>query len=154
MLPILFHKLLQKADKFSIGNFGLSTAGAVFNFVCNKRNDRHISLQESESVRHSLLSDSAIPWTVVRQAPLSMGCSRQEHWSGLPFPPPGDPPNPGIKPTTLKSPALAGGYFTTGVTWETHIHNLKEALFSDSIKMYRQNVHYRHTHIHLLKNIY
>ena len=48
------------------------------------------------------------PWTVVCQAPLSMGFSRQEHWSGLPFPPPGDLSNPGIKPASLASPALAG----------------------------------------------
>ena len=40
-------------------------------------------------------------WTVARQAPLSMGFSRQEYWSGLPFPPPGDLPNPGIKPMSL-----------------------------------------------------
>ena len=40
----------------------------------------------------------ATPGTVARQAPLSMGFSRQEYWSGLPFPPPGDLPNPGIKP--------------------------------------------------------
>ena len=38
------------------------------------------------------------PWTVARQAPLSMGFPRQKYWSGLPFPPPGDLPNPGIKP--------------------------------------------------------
>ena len=44
---------------------------------------------------------------------LSMGFSRQEYWSGLPFPPPGDLPNPGIEPMTLVSPALAGGSFTT-----------------------------------------
>ena len=42
-------------------------------------------------------------WTIARQAPLSMGFSRQEYWNGLPFPPPGDLPHPGIKPT---SPAL------------------------------------------------
>ena len=41
------------------------------------------------------------PWTVVRQAPLSMGFSRQEYWSGLPCPPPGDLPNPGIEPRSL-----------------------------------------------------
>ena len=45
----------------------------------------------------------ATPWTLVRQAPLSMGFSKQEYWSGLPFPSPGDLPNPGIKPG---SPAL------------------------------------------------
>ena len=59
-------------------------------------------------------------WTVAHQAPLSMGFSRQEYWSGLPFPSPGDLPDPGIKPTSLTSPALAGGFFffkTTGATW-------------------------------------
>ena len=50
------------------------------------------------------------PWTIVCQAPLSMGFARQEYWSGLPFPSPGDLPNPGME---LMSPALAGGFFTT-----------------------------------------
>ena len=49
------------------------------------------------------------PRTAAHQAPLSIGFSRQEYWSGLPFPPPGDLPDPGIKPT---SPALAAGFFT------------------------------------------
>ena len=49
-------------------------------------------------------------WTVVCQAPLSMGFSRQEYWSGVQFPSPGDLPDPGIK---LASPALARGFFTT-----------------------------------------
>ena len=53
------------------------------------------------------------PWTVACQAPRSMVFSRQEYWSGLPFPSPGNLPNPGIKPTSLGSPALAGGVFTT-----------------------------------------
>ena len=59
----------------------------------------------------------ATPWTVAHQAPLSMGFSRQEYWSGLPCPPPGDLPNPGTKPTSLMPPALAGGFFTTSSTW-------------------------------------
>ena len=46
------------------------------------------------------------------------GFSRQEYWSGLSHPPPGDLPNPGIKPTSFKSPALAGRVFNTGATWE------------------------------------
>ena len=50
------------------------------------------------------------PWTVALQASLSMGFFRQEYWSGLPFPPPGDLPDPGIKPV---SSALAGGFFIT-----------------------------------------
>ena len=58
------------------------------------------------------------PWTLAHQVPLSMGFSRQEYWSGLPCPPPGDLPNPGIEPMSLTSPALAGEFFTTNVTWE------------------------------------
>ena len=60
-------------------------------------------------------------WTVARQAPLSTGFSRQEWCSGLTFPSPGDLPNSGIKPTSLMSPALAGGFFTTSTTWEVDI---------------------------------
>ena len=58
------------------------------------------------------------PWTVVLHAPLSVGFSRQGYWSGLPCPPPGDLPDPGIDPVSLRSPALAGGFFTTSATWE------------------------------------
>ena len=47
-----------------------------------------------------------------------MRFSKQEYWSGLPCPPPGDLPNPGIEPVSLMSPALAGGFFTTSATWE------------------------------------
>ena len=47
-----------------------------------------------------------------------MGFFRQEYWSGLPFPPPGDLPDPGIQPTSLMSPALAGVFLTTSATWE------------------------------------
>ena len=50
------------------------------------------------------------PWAVARQAPLSVGISRQEHWSGLPCPPPGDLPGPGIEPGSPAAPALAGGF--------------------------------------------
>ena len=60
------------------------------------------------------------PWTVVHQAPLSVGFSRQEYCSGLPCPPSGDLPDPGIEPTSLVSPALAGGFFTTSATGEAH----------------------------------
>ena len=52
----------------------------------------------------------AAPWPVACQVPLSMGSPRQEYWRGLPFPSPGDLPDPGIKPV---SPALAGRFFTT-----------------------------------------
>ena len=68
------------------------------------------------------------PWTVACQAPLSMRFSRQECWSGLPFPSPGDLSDPGIKPASRMSPALAGGFFTTSATWEVLV------LTSSSIK--------------------
>ena len=57
-------------------------------------------------------------WTIARQDARSLGFSRQECWSGLPCPPLGDLPYPGIKPVSLTSHALAGGFFTTGATWE------------------------------------
>ena len=60
----------------------------------------------------------ATPWTTTRQAPLSMEFCRQEYWSGSPCPLPGDLPEPEIKPVSLMSPALAGGFFTTSTTWE------------------------------------
>ena len=54
------------------------------------------------------------PWTVAHQAPLSMEFSRQEYWSGLPFPTPRDPPNQGIEPASPVFPALAGTFFFWG----------------------------------------
>ena len=56
---------------------------------------------------------SATPWTVARQAPLSMAFPWQEYWSERPFPPPGDLPDLEIEPVPLMSPAMAGGFFTT-----------------------------------------
>ena len=63
--------------------------------------------------------------TVVCQASLSMGLSRQEYCSGLPCPPPGDLPDPGVKPTSLLSPALAGRFFTASATWGAHLEHSK-----------------------------
>ena len=61
----------------------------------------------------------ATPWTVALQAPLSMGILQARmDWSGLPCPPPGDHPNPGIEPMSLRSPALADGFFNTRATRE------------------------------------
>ena len=54
----------------------------------------------------------ATPWTVACQAPLSKGFLRQECWNKLSFPPPGDLPDPGTKPSSAVSPALAGRFFT------------------------------------------
>ena len=61
---------------------------------------------ESEGISHSVVSDSATPWTVAHEAPLSMEFSWQEYRRGLPFPSPGDLPDPGIKPG---SPTLQAG---------------------------------------------
>ena len=61
-----------------------------------------------------------------------MGFSRQEYWSGLPFPIPGDHPNPGINPTSPVSPALAGRFFTTmppGKPFIAHVQNAEPGLF-------------------------
>ena len=99
---------------------GLCTCGL---YIC------HVSIRgEKYSTRHILSAYStracACPqlcltltlWTVTRQAPLSMGFSRQEYWSGLPFSSPGDP-DPGIEPV---SPALVGGLFTTEPPGKPH----------------------------------
>ena len=62
-------------------------------------------------------------WMVACQALLFMGFSRQEYWSGLPCPPPGNLPSPVIEPASLMSPVLVGGFFTTSATWEAiYIH--------------------------------
>ena len=69
------------------------------------------------------MSDSLWPpWTVAHQTPLSMGFSRQEYWSGLPFLPPQNLPDLGIEPTSLRSPALADRFFTTCATWEAQLN--------------------------------
>ena len=57
-------------------------------------------------------------WTVIRQAPLSMGFSRQEYWSWFPFHSPGDLPNPGSEPASPLSPALQADYLLTGPSWK------------------------------------
>ena len=79
-------------------------------YCCSNKHHRFVAWN---STNYS----SAIPWTVALQAPLFMGFPRQEYWNGLPFPSPGDPPDPGIDPA---SPALAGRFFTTA-TWEAPI---------------------------------
>ena len=99
----------------------------------------------------------ATPWTAAHRAPQSMGFSRQErwsgvplsptlgtlwmvarlefsrqeYWSGLPFPPARDLPDPGVEPVSLMSPALAGGFFTTRVTWKTLLWylNTRQSLY-------------------------
>ena len=67
--------------------------------------------REGEPLSHVRIF--AAQWTVARQAPLSMKISRQESWSGLSFPAPGELPNPGMEAKSFTSPALAGGFFTS-----------------------------------------
>ena len=73
---------------------------------------------------HSVVSDSFRPHGlyVAYQDPQSLGFSRQEYWSGLPFPSPGDLPDPGIEPISLMSPALAGEFFTA--TWKSWVRKI------------------------------
>ena len=79
--------------------------------VCARAHERALSCFSSVQLFMTL-------WTAAHQTPLSMGFSRQEYWTGLPRPPPGDLPDPGTKPASLKSPALAGRFFTTSATWK------------------------------------
>ena len=76
-----------------------------------------------------------ILWTVARKASLSMGFSRQECWSGLPFPSPGDLPLPGVEPASRIPPALAGGFFTTSATWEAPVEVYRSLLASPNIHL-------------------
>ena len=77
-----------------------------------------LPISEDVYVQLSRVQLLATPWTVAHQAPLSTGFSRQQYLSGLPFPSPGDLPNPGINFASLVSLALAGRVFTTGATWK------------------------------------
>ena len=103
--------------------------GFVYGFVIFKI---HLAIYHawfliSDSLYVYILSGNclfATPWTIAHQAPLSMGFSRQEYWHGLPFPPTGDLSDPGIKPVSLTSPALADRFFTTSPTWEALVKQL------------------------------
>ena len=84
--------------------------------------------KELKSTYSSLLGGMCVcvqlcvtPWTVAHQAPLFMGFSRQAYRSGLPFPPPGDLPDPGIEHASPAFLALAGGFFTTNATWASFL---------------------------------
>ena len=82
-----------------------------------KQNRKHTFLSYhlffASKCPQSIMFDSSVtPGTVAHEAALSMGFSRQEYWSGLPLPTPGDLPDPGIEPASLAPPALAGGFFT------------------------------------------
>ena len=80
----------------------------------------------------SVVSNSATPSTAAYQAPLSVGFSRQEYWSGWPFPSPGDLPDPGTEPVCLASPAPTGGLFTTATSGKPDFRILKRVAISFS----------------------
>ena len=88
---------------------------------------------------------SVILWTAAHQAPLSMGFSRQEYWSGEPSPLPGDLPDPWIEPESLKSPALTGRFFTTSATFAVLVQSLRGSVVCDSLRS-RGLQHARHPH--------
>ena len=93
-------------------NFIAATFDKFYKFLTNSQSsDNKNAIILAGCVCVCVRSLSCVPlfvtlWTVAHQAPLSTGFSRQEYWSGLPFPPPGDLPNPGIKPASPVSPAL------------------------------------------------
>ena len=95
--------------------------------------------QNVNIVKPSCVRLFATLWTIAHQAPLFIGFSRQEHWSEWACPPPGDLPDPGIKPESPTSPALAGGFFTTDATREATLTsfllchgNVKRCIFFPS----------------------
>ena len=106
-------------------------------FTTNITDGKKVSLPLLELVMfcnvHARLLQSCLilhnPMDFACQAPLSMGFSRQEYCSELPCPPPGDLPDPGIKLVSLRSPALAGKFFTASTTWEAHNRNTEVHIY-------------------------
>ena len=89
-------------------------------------------------------NSSATPRTVAHEACVSMECSRQEHWSGLPFPPPGDLSSSGTEPVSPAGPAFAGGFFTTEPpgkpeTWGTELKLPKSTI--DGLLIFLKSKH-------------
>ena len=119
------------------------------------------SVQQSDSVMHTrmcaLLSHVqlfATPWTVAHQAPLSMEFSRQEYWSGLPFPSPGDLSNPGTELASLVPPALTGSFFTTSPLQFSSVAQSCLTLFdpmdcsTPGLPVHHQLSEFTQTHVH------
>ena len=135
---LLFHcSLLAKVQKIACGfqylenhrGFPVKDLHHVLSWLLKSTHWRFI-LWDGKAVRSlcvcvlsrfSHVQLSVTIWTVAHQAPLSMEFSRQEYWSGLPCPPPGDLPDPGIEPKSLMSPALAGAFFTTSTACQAAI---------------------------------
>ena len=100
------NRIRESGDKVEMGLGG--------NGLWRSRDDMCVCMLS----RSSHVQFFVTPWTVACQAPPSMGFSRQEYWSGLPFPPLRDIPDPAIEPSSSMSPTLAGRFFTTSTTWE------------------------------------
>ena len=103
------------------------------------------------------MSDSVTLWTVAHQATLSMGFSRQEYWSGLPCPPPGDLLYPGIEPVSLTSPALASRFVTTKANWEVQFSSVTQSCptlcnsmncSTPGLPVHHQLLEFIQTHVH------
>ena len=76
------------------------------------------------------------PWTVAHQVPLSMGFSRQEYWSRLPWSPPGIFLTQELNSCLFMSPALAGGFFTTSATWEDHTETILLKIIKNYVSIF------------------
>ena len=116
--------------KFSAWRFicrGL-TVHKYKNILAKNKNLQWLSLHACMLSCFSHVRLFGTPWTIAHQATLSMGFSRQEYWSGLLFLSLGDLPSPGIEPTSLMSPALAGWFFTTVTTWQALVISGKREL--------------------------
>ena len=109
------HKMLELQWQVNMGIFGLCRVTSLSHSARDWAwcSPKHIQCVCAKSLQSC---PTVTSWTVVRQVPLSIGFSRQEYWSGLPFPPPGDLPDPGVEPISLTSPARADGFFTTSTT--------------------------------------
>ena len=101
-------------------------------YVCSvgKKKKKKITYvcEKSESVSCLVVSDPVTPWTVPTSPPLSMEFSRQEYWRGLPYSTPGNLPDPGIRPTSLASPALVGRFSTTAPPGQLELYNREEQI--------------------------
>ena len=116
------HWTTLSSEALSLGHISLLqkyTSSKNCTLVCVCVCLRAKSLHSGMLSHFSCVRLFATPWTVAWQPPLSMGFSRQEYWNGLPCPPLGDLPDPGVELTSLTSPAVVGGFFITGDTWET-----------------------------------
>ena len=128
----------------------LGTSGMCLSILCSdyyewQRYWQEGALESSRIIILLALSHVwllATPWTTAHQAPLSMRFSRQEYWSGLPFPPPGELSHPGIKLKSPVAPALAGRFLPLGSSREATREAPAE---SSSARVYIQGFPQRHT---------